>query len=123
MKNTFYVVLFSLCAIASLPANAQPVELRFAAPAPPQSRAAIDKHSGEAFSRRMGNIVESLGNAAKYSVRNLPGHTFDEPSAAELVLWQKQLDPVSAAWVKSTPNGATILSGYREEVKKFRSGR
>jgi len=28
-----------------------------------------------------------------------------------------------AEWVKSTPNGAGILAGYREEVKKFRSGR
>jgi TRAP-type C4-dicarboxylate transport system substrate-binding protein len=90
---------------------------------PPQARTAIDKHSGETFSRRMGNIVESLDNAAKYSVRNMPGHNFDEPTAADLALWKKQIDTVSAAWVKSTPNGAAILSGYREEVKKFRSGR
>ncbi|MSQ51077.1 MAG: TRAP transporter substrate-binding protein [Betaproteobacteria bacterium] len=90
---------------------------------PPQARAAIEKHSGEAFSRRMGNVVESLDNAAKYSVRNMPGHNFDESPAAELQLWRKQLEAIPAAWVKGTPNGTVILAGYREEVKKFRSGR
>lgn len=89
----------------------------------PQARAAIEKHSGEAFSRRMGNVVESLDNAAKYSVRNMAGHNFDEPPSAELERWRKQLETIPAAWVKGTPNGAAILAGYREEVKKFRSGR
>ena len=90
---------------------------------PPQARAAIDKYSGETFSRRMGNVVETLDNVAKYQVRNLAGHSFEEASPEERARWRKQLDTISAAWVKATPNGAAILAGYREEVKKFRSGR
>jgi TRAP-type C4-dicarboxylate transport system substrate-binding protein len=89
---------------------------------PPQAKAAIDKYSGEVLSRRMGNVVQALDDSAKDKIRGLPGQTFETITPEEQARWKTRLDVISAEWVKNTPNGAAILSGFREEVKKVRAG-
>ena len=89
---------------------------------PPQAKAAVDKYSGEAFSRRMAEVVQTLDDAAREKIRNVPGQSFETLSTEEQARVHKQLDSISADWVKSTPNGTAILAGFREEVKKLRAG-
>mgnify|MGYP003338442171 CR=1 FL=1 len=89
---------------------------------PPQAKAAIDKYSGESFSRRMADVVQGLDDAAKDKIRAAPGQVFETMSAEEQARLHKQLEGISADWVKATPNGAAILAGFREEVKKVRAG-
>ena len=89
---------------------------------PPQAKAAIDKYSGESFSRRMADVVQGLDDAAKDKIRAAPGQVFENMSAEEQARLHKQLEGISADWVKATPNGAAILAGFREEVKKVRAG-
>jgi TRAP-type C4-dicarboxylate transport system substrate-binding protein len=88
---------------------------------PPQAKAAIDKYSGEALTRRMGNVVQALDDDAKERIRALPGQVFESITPEEQARWKKQLDHISADWVKNIPNGAAILSGFREEVKRARA--
>jgi TRAP-type C4-dicarboxylate transport system substrate-binding protein len=89
---------------------------------PPQAKAAIDRYSGEAFSRRMAGVVQGLDDFAKEKIKAAPGQSFDGISADEQARLRRQLDGISTEWVKGTPNGAAILAGFREEVKKLRSG-
>jgi TRAP-type C4-dicarboxylate transport system substrate-binding protein len=88
---------------------------------PAQAKAAIDKLSGEAFSRRMGNVVQAQDDAAKEQIRGMSGQVFENITPDEQARWKKELDHISADWVKSVPNGQAILSGFREEVKRARS--
>jgi TRAP-type C4-dicarboxylate transport system substrate-binding protein len=89
---------------------------------PPQARAAIDKYSGEPLVRRMGGVVQALDDAAKEKIRGMPGQTYENISPEEQARWKSRLEVISSDWVKRTPNGATILSGFREEVKRVRAG-
>ncbi len=89
---------------------------------PAAAKAAIDRYSGEVFSRKMGDVVQALDDAARDRVKNLPGHTFETIAPEEQARWRKQLEGITADWVKSTPNGAAILSGFREEIRKLRAG-
>ena len=45
-----------------------------------------------------------------------------ELSPAELENWRNILAPVTAAWVRETPDGARVLTEFRAEVKRIRSG-
>ena len=90
---------------------AQSVELRLAAPAPPQSPIVT-----RGIAEWAKQITADSGNAVTFHIMAGPTlATFEN-------VYDRVLKGV-AEWVKSTPNGAGILAGYREEVKKFRSGR
>ena len=41
---------------------------------------------------------------------------FYKLSAAEDARWRAAIEPVVDAWVKSTPDGARILKGFRAEI-------
>jgi TRAP-type C4-dicarboxylate transport system substrate-binding protein len=89
---------------------------------PPQAKAAIDKYSGEGFSRKMAAIVELVERNAQDRISKMPGHTVESISPEEKARWTQQLAVISADWIKATPNGNAVLSGFREEIKRFRSG-
>ena len=89
---------------------------------PAQAKAAIDKYSYEALSRRMGDVVNKMDDFAQENVAKQPGQVIETIPKEEAARWQKQLQAISDGWVKSTPNGAAILSGFREEIKKARAG-
>jgi TRAP-type C4-dicarboxylate transport system substrate-binding protein len=88
---------------------------------PPQAKAALDKLSGEALSRRMAGIVAGIDDRAIGIVKSMQNHNIDIPAPEEAARWRKQLEAISVAWVKDTPNGAAVLSGFREEIKKVRA--
>lgn len=89
---------------------------------PAAAKAALEKHSGEALSRRTGNAVAEFDESALERFRKEPGQNFDNVSAEEKARWQKQLQGISDAWVKATPSGAAVLNAFRSEVKKVRAG-
>ena len=90
---------------------------------PPQAKAAIDKFSGEALSRRMGDVVQGLDDFARERVKGIPGQTFETMTPEEQARWKTQLGSISADWVKATPNGTAILAAFREEVARIRAGK
>jgi TRAP-type C4-dicarboxylate transport system substrate-binding protein len=87
----------------------------------PQAKAAIERFSGEPFTRTLSEVVQRQDDAAQERVHKLPGHAFETITPDERARWVKQLERIAADWSKTTPNGAAILSGFREEVKKARA--
>jgi TRAP-type C4-dicarboxylate transport system substrate-binding protein len=85
---------------------------------PPQAKAAIDKYSGEHFARRMGELVSKMDADAQETARKTPGQVIETVPAAEAAAWRKQLEGVVSNWVKTTPNGAAVLAGWRSEMRK-----
>jgi TRAP-type transport system periplasmic protein len=85
---------------------------------PAKAKAAIDKYSGEAFSRRMGVALSKTAAFQKNYVAKLPGHYMVELAPDEEARWIAAADPVIQEWIKSTPNGAKVLAAFKAELKK-----
>jgi TRAP-type transport system periplasmic protein len=85
---------------------------------PAKAKAAIDKFSGEPFSARVGaaNVAADRGESQK--VAGEPGHLVTPIAPDQAAIWEKHIEPVVAAWVKRTPDGAKLLAAYKEELKK-----
>jgi TRAP-type C4-dicarboxylate transport system substrate-binding protein len=89
---------------------------------PAKARAAIDKHSGEALVRHMIATIHDMTAKARETTKGMAGQTVAQLSPAEEARWRQTLAPVTAQWVKDTPNGAAILAAFREEIGKIRAG-
>jgi TRAP-type C4-dicarboxylate transport system substrate-binding protein len=89
---------------------------------PAKARAAIAKHSGEVFVKRMIGIIEGMTARGRDIVKNDASHTVATLAPAEEARWRQALAPVTEQWVKDTANGAATLAAYREEIGKIRSG-
>ena len=87
---------------------------------PAKVRAAIDKYSGEAFSRRLGTAGVKADAHILANLKKNPSQKFTELSAAESARWKKVLEPIATEWVKATPDGANVLAAYRREIAKAR---
>jgi TRAP-type C4-dicarboxylate transport system substrate-binding protein len=88
---------------------------------PDKARAAVDRHSGETFAKRMGAAVEVMEKEGRERVRAMAGHTLAEIDPAEAARWRERIAPVVEEWVKRTPNGAEVLAAYRAEIAKIRA--
>jgi TRAP-type C4-dicarboxylate transport system substrate-binding protein len=86
-------------------------------------KAAIDKLSYEALSRRMGNVTDRQDDLGRGTVTKIPGHTVYKLAAAESAKWEKLLAPVTEDFVKSVPNGAAILAAFRKEIAAVKAGK
>lgn len=73
------------------------------------ARRAIDKHSGAIFSKRLGKVVDKHGRDSASKIAAMKGQNVNKLGAAERARWEKRLAPITANWVKNTPNGANIL--------------
>jgi TRAP-type C4-dicarboxylate transport system substrate-binding protein len=90
---------------------------------PAGPKAALDKISYEAFSRRMGDVTDRQDELGRTTVGKIPGHMIYKLSPAETASWQKTLNPVIDEYVKSTPNGAAILAAFKKEVANVKAGK
>jgi TRAP-type C4-dicarboxylate transport system substrate-binding protein len=88
---------------------------------PDKARAAIDKHSGEVFARRMGEAVNVMEQEGRDRVRAMAGHTLAEMAPEEAARWRARIAPVVDEWEKRTPDGAAVLAAYRAELQKIRA--
>jgi TRAP-type C4-dicarboxylate transport system substrate-binding protein len=89
---------------------------------PAAGKAAIDKYSGESLSRRTGIAIAEFDESAQERFRKDPTQNFDTVGPEEKARWQKQLQGITDGWVKTTPNGNSILAAWRAEIKKVRAG-
>jgi TRAP-type transport system periplasmic protein len=86
---------------------------------PAKGRAVIDQESGGPWAAAIGKILDGDDAAERNTVEKTPGQAVTRLPAAEMAQWRAKVEPVVAAWVKRTPNGAAILAAYREEVAKL----
>jgi TRAP-type C4-dicarboxylate transport system substrate-binding protein len=88
-----------------------------------KAKAALDKHSGEAYSRRLGEVTDRMDANGREQTRTHSGQNFTTIDAAELERWKKLFAPVTEEWVKTTPDGAKVLAAFKAEVAKIRAGK
>jgi TRAP-type C4-dicarboxylate transport system substrate-binding protein len=85
---------------------------------PDKGKAAIDKHSGLAFSKRISEVLEFMNSSQLERVRGLSNHTITQLEPAELERWKAATRPIEQEWIKATPDGEKILAVYRAEYAK-----
>jgi len=90
---------------------------------PPDAKTAIDKNSGLALARHMGDAINRQDAFAREGARKLGGHVFHNITAEDRQTWAPKLQPVIDAWVRRTPNGAEVLSAFRKEIADIRAGK
>jgi TRAP-type C4-dicarboxylate transport system substrate-binding protein len=86
---------------------------------PDKGKAAIDKHSGLAFSKRISEVLEFMNSSQLERVKGLGNHTITQLEPAELDRWKATTRPIEQEWVKATPDGEKILAVYRAEYAKL----
>jgi TRAP-type C4-dicarboxylate transport system substrate-binding protein len=93
---------------------------------PQPAKSAFEKHSGESVSRALGRsndgevvrLADMLEGLAKQG-KAQPVYTLSDQERAR---WAKAVEPVVDAWVKRTPDGKTVLDGFRAEVAGAKKG-
>jgi TRAP-type C4-dicarboxylate transport system substrate-binding protein len=90
---------------------------------PPAAKAAIDKHSGEAFAKTFGSMFDQNNAAVSQSARKDKDRTIlelDEPARRE---WQAAVANIGMDWQKSRPNGEQIYKAFLEELAAIRANK
>jgi TRAP-type C4-dicarboxylate transport system substrate-binding protein len=90
---------------------------------PAQARAAIDKHSGEVFTRRLGKTQVEEDAKLRAVINKIPGQVTIGLTPEETARWKKAVAPVIEEWVRTTPDGARVLAAFREELARAHSER
>ncbi|HWE72768.1 MAG TPA: TRAP transporter substrate-binding protein DctP [Stellaceae bacterium] len=82
----------------------------------PEAKRVIDADSGTFLTDWFGRVVNRTTQNSIAQIRQMKGQTIESLSDDQRALWTKQIEPVIAAWEKSTPNGAQVLAAYRKEL-------
>ena len=86
---------------------------------PEKARAAIERHSGESFARRVTSVTLRMEQDQLARVSALPGHVLNRLDPAELARWKELTAPLTQEWLKTTPDGERVLAAYRAELAKL----
>jgi TRAP-type C4-dicarboxylate transport system substrate-binding protein len=89
---------------------------------PEKGRAAIDKFSGEAYVLRLARADDVMAANGRDMTQAMKGQTIASLAPAEEAHWKDLVAPVTAEWVKATPDGAAVLAAFRREVAAIRAG-
>ena len=80
-----------------------------------EAKAAIDAHSGHAFSKPIGSFLDALNDKSK-GVAGANGNRVRELSPEDAKAWQARLQPLTAAWLAADPARSDILKAYVSEL-------
>ncbi|MDB5838854.1 MAG: hypothetical protein JWQ23_806 [Herminiimonas sp.] len=89
---------------------------------PAPAKAAIDKHSGEAFARFFGTTLYGMDRESRTMLATNPAHNIVQykESDAKTKAVRQRLGVVVDQWAADTPKGAETLKAYKEELAKAR---
>jgi TRAP-type C4-dicarboxylate transport system substrate-binding protein len=82
---------------------------------PEKPRAAIEKHSGEVFAKRMGTASFNADKQTRDALAK-EGHALAELNEPDRTKLRNLLAPIADAWLKATPDGQRVMDAYRKEV-------
>jgi TRAP-type C4-dicarboxylate transport system substrate-binding protein len=88
----------------------------------PEAKRVIDADSGTFLTDWFGRVVDRTTQNSIAEIRQMKGQTIEPLSPDQRTLWMKQIEPVIAAWEKSTPNGAQVLAAYRKALAVSHAG-
>ena len=90
----------------------------------PQARKILDAHTGEGPSRQFGAFWDAERKAGKdATMARADKQTIVDLTPAEAEAWRRKIAPLADDWVKSAPDGATVLAAYRAELAKLQAGK
>jgi TRAP-type C4-dicarboxylate transport system substrate-binding protein len=89
---------------------------------PAGARAAIDRHSGEPFVRRLAVVMDQEDGQIARDVAAMPGHVVAQLPEDQYDTWRARIKQLVDTWVAETPDGANVLAAFRREVAKIRKG-
>jgi TRAP-type C4-dicarboxylate transport system substrate-binding protein len=89
---------------------------------PAAAKAAIDKYSGEAFSRRLGEGFDAVEKLHFERISKSGRNTVAAPTAADIEAWKQVVEPVNESWRKAKPQNAGIYKAFVDELAKVRAG-
>ncbi len=84
---------------------------------PAQARAAIDKHSGQEFSRKFGIATQAQWQVGHDAVKE----RLTRLSPDEEARWKAAMAPMTQKWPETAPNGQKVLEAFRAEVQAVRA--
>lgn len=88
---------------------------------PPQARAAIDKFSGEALARKLGEAFDRQEKEVRERVSKSGKNQVVAPTPAVIAEWRRLIDPVNESWRKAKPRNERIHAGFVEQLKRVRA--
>jgi TRAP-type C4-dicarboxylate transport system substrate-binding protein len=83
---------------------------------PVEARAALDAATGEVESRKIGEYYDVEADAVRSTVAADPKQTIVTLNAAQAAVWKQKIDPFLNEWAASRPDGAKVLSTFREKI-------
>jgi len=86
-----------------------------------EARAIIDKHSGEALSRKFGDVHFAIQGARLEKTMGNSDHTIVNPSEADVAAWNAVMQGVVDEWVATHPKGKELYSALQAELEKIRA--
>jgi len=89
---------------------------------PDAAKKAVDRNSGEVYTRKFIQIVKNMTDGARDVVQKQADQVVATLDPAEEARWREKVAPSVEAWVQSTPDGPAVLAAYRDEIKKIRAG-
>lgn len=90
---------------------------------PAEAKAAVDRHSGEPFVRRMSAVIDQVAAGIAGEIAAGPGHQLTLLPPDQLAAWRERVKPIVEAWVSETLDGAKVLAAYRAEIQNIRAGK
>jgi TRAP-type C4-dicarboxylate transport system substrate-binding protein len=86
---------------------------------PAKAKAAIDKNSYAALSKKFGEKTQEQWQKSRNLVKDQVTTITPEQQAE----WKKRLAPIAAEWTQNVPDGAKVLEAFRAEVSAQRAGK
>jgi len=89
---------------------------------PEAAQRAVDRYSGETFTKIMGKGADEEDDIQRDRVMAQPGHVHSALTAEELARMKRMVEPLTEEWVAATVDGAKVLAAYRAELTRIRGG-
>jgi TRAP-type C4-dicarboxylate transport system substrate-binding protein len=90
---------------------------------PPAAKAAIDKHSGEAFAQIFGDMFDKNNRAVFEKASAERGRVITTPTDAEAKEWQAAVKPVYDSWKRDNKDGELLFKAFTDEVAAIEAGK
>jgi len=85
-------------------------------------RKILAANSGEPESRAFGRFWDEVVKEGERDTMKLPGHTLLHLTAAQEKSWRDRIAPIGEDWAKTMPDGAKVMSAYKELLAKVKAG-
>jgi TRAP-type C4-dicarboxylate transport system substrate-binding protein len=89
----------------------------------PKGKAIVERFSGESESRFLGTAWGKLDAGMQAELKAKGDQQFHSLSAQEIARWQQAVEPMRAAWVTETPDGARLLNTLKAEYAAALAGK